>query len=901
MPCWHCMDVKEVLTELKSSPSTGLTEEEALARLQRHGPNALKEGKKKTLFQRFADQFKEFLVVLLILSAVVSAAFNELEDAAAIIVIVLINAVLGVAQENKAESALDALKRLTNPKARALRSGRVSVVDASSLVPGDIVLLEAGDIVPADMRIIEDASLKIEEAAITGESLPVDKSASDVLGPEAEPGDRTNMAFMGTSVSYGRGRGAVVSTGMQTRVGLIAGMLQEQKDEKTPLQLSLDKLGKILGIAAVVLSLAVFAAGFMRGEEPLVMFMTAVSLAVAAIPEGLTAIITIVLALGVQRMAKRNAIIRRLPAVETLGSATVICSDKTGTLTTNRMTVRKMKLRHTWVDVTGDGYAPEGGFNVGGIRYDHESDMAFTELLKCAVLANDASYEKEPDGGATMIGDPTEGCLLVAAAKAGIWKSELEKRFPRAREVPFDSIRKRMSTINRMDDGSYRLYTKGAPDEVLKMSTAMLSDNGVRLASKADFGYYLEANDAMAGSGMRVLGLAYADLKSLPEKAGSELEAGMTFMGLVGMQDPARPETALAVEACHKAGIIPVMITGDHMSTANAIARQVGIADQDSLTLTGSELEKTTDAELIAAVEKTRVYARVSPEHKVRIVDAWRKKGYVVAMTGDGVNDAPALKKADIGVAMGITGTDVAKGAADMILTDDNFATIVRAVEEGRVIFDNIRKSVQYLVRCNIGEIVLIFVSIASGLARPLLPIHILWINLVTDSLPALSLGLDPPEEGIMEKAPRKQTDPIMGRRLLFTLVIHGMLLGAAALASFVIGERALFWGLVPDVSAGRSMCLITMTFGQLFTAFSVSCSQKSLLECGIFRNANLVKSVLLSGAIQLAALYVPAMAEFLKLTPLGARQLAIALGLALLMVPAAEALKTFAKPTKAS
>ncbi len=892
MSKWYSMDVSQVMGELRSSAASGLTEEEAVSRFSTYGPNALVEGKRKTLIARFLDQFKGFLVILLLVSAAISAVFSEFGDAAAILVIVIINAVLSVIQENKAENALEALKRMTNPKARSLRSGRISVVDASSLVPGDIVLLDAGDIVPADLRLIEDASLRIEEAAITGESLPSEKTSAIRLDEDIPLGDRINMAFMGTSVTYGRGRGVVTSTGMQTEVGRIAGMLEGQADEMTPLQVTLDKLGKVLGIIAVVLSVLVFITGLLRGEAPLVMFMTAVSLAVAAIPEGLTAIVTIVLALGVQRMAKRNAIIRRLPAVETLGSANVICSDKTGTLTTNKMTVKRLFAAARWLDVTGNGYSPEGRILSGGEPYDIGSDESVRQLLLCGTLANDATFERLPDGTTPMIGDPTEGCLLVAASKAGIWKDELTKKMPRVQEVPFDSVRKRMSTVHPFENG-YRMYCKGAPDEIIRGCDSIMTDEGTAQMTEALMGATLEANDAMAQSGMRVLAMAYRDLDELPVKPDPSMEAGMTFIGITGMQDPARQETGPAVEACHKAGIIPVMITGDHKSTAVAIARQVGIADQDSVSLSGSELDRLDDAQLKGRVEDIRVYARVSPEHKMRIVDAWKSKGYIVAMTGDGVNDAPALKRADIGVAMGITGTDVSKGASDMILTDDNFATIVHAIEEGRTIFANIRKSVQYLIRCNIGEIVLVFISIVAGLQRPLLPIQILWVNLVTDSLPALALGMDPVEHDVMLRRPRSQSDPVLSGRMLGMLGIHGMLLGLASIASFMVGERVTAYGLVPTLEAARTMCLLTITFGQLFTAFSVSCAESSLFKAGLGRNPYLLKAVILSGALQIAAIYTPGVNSFLKAVPLSLGHLGVAIGFAALMFPVAEGLKS--------
>lgn len=882
---------EEVLIGLESSASYGLTAAEAAARLKEYGPNLLVEAARKTTLQKLIDQFKEFLIVLLVISAVISAVFGEFGDAVAIMAIVILNAVIGVIQENKAENALEALKKMTNPKTRVIRGGRPELVDSSSLVPGDIVLIDAGDIMSADMRLIESALLRIDEAALTGESVPAEKSSGIICDEDVPLGDRRNMAYMGTSVNYGRGKGVVVSTGMGTEVGHIAGMLQQEGEERTPLQVTLDKLGKMLGAICIVLCVVVFIAGLLRGEEPLVMFMTAVSLAVAAIPEGLPAIVTIVLAIGVQRMAKSNAIIRRLPAVETLGSASVICSDKTGTLTTNKMVVKHVEYYSHLLDVTGIGEKPEGEFLEDGVAFEDKGDVTFTEIFKCAILCNDASYELSEDGTALVTGDPTEACMLIAGAKAGFWKKDMDASWPRVSEIPFDSERKRMTTLHTVDS-RVRMYTKGAPDELLKLTTKLLTDNGIVEMNEALRQGIEDSYVRMAESGMRVLSMAYKDLPSLPEEIGPSLEGDMVFLGHIAMQDPARKESIPAVAACHKAGIIPVMITGDHKTTALSIAKQVGIADGMTKSLSGKELDKLSDFELSNIVEDVRVYARVSPEHKMRIVDAWKAKGHIVAMTGDGVNDAPALKKADIGVAMGITGTDVAKGAADMILTDDNFATIVKAVEEGRTIYSNIRKSVQYLIRCNIGEIVLVFVSILAGIARPLHPIQILWVNLITDSMPAIALGVDPPERETMDLKPRKQKDPILGTQQMIRLVVHGTLLGLVSLATFMIGNRYALGSGMPSIEAARTMCLLTLTFGQLFTSLSVSCSESFIFKAGILRNQFLLRAILISGVLQIAVIYIPYVNNFLRLVPLSAPQLLISLGVAFLMIPVAEVLK---------
>ncbi|MCR4426133.1 MAG: cation-translocating P-type ATPase [Firmicutes bacterium] len=901
---WHSMPPGQVLVELGASRESGLSEEEAEQRLKRYGPNTLSEASGRTLLQQFVAQFREFLVILLLVAAGVSALVGELDDAIVIAFIVVVNAVLGVVQERRAESALGALRKMASPKARVLRSGEVRMVDASMLVPGDVIMIDAGDSVPADARLIETALLKVDEASLTGESVPVEQNASAVLPVNAPLGDRVNCVFMGSSATYGRGVAVVVATGMSTEMGKIAAFLQQEEDRTTPLQQRLEYLGKRLGIVAVLLCIGVFIAGVLRGEEVFDMFLTAVSLAVAAIPEGLPAIVTIVLALGVQRMAARNAIIRRLPAVETLGSASVVCSDKTGTLTTNQMTVKRMYVPGRTIEITGDGYSPDGALIENGQRVDARSDPAVMRTLTCAVLCNDArvrSVSVKGSAGAVttrasleMVGDPTEGALVVAGLKAGVDKIQLAKWAPRISELPFESERKRMTTIHRTDD-TYLCCTKGAPDELLKVCTHAFDGTAVVPLSDALRAEIQGANVRMADAALRVLGMAQKELTALPDTVSVEtVEDGMVFLGLVGMQDPPRPEARDSVAECFGAGITPVMITGDHKATAVAIARDVGILTPDSVALTGAELARMSDRELDEAVEKIRVYARVAPEHKVRIVDAWKRAGHVVAMTGDGVNDAPALKRADIGAAMGITGTDVAKGAADMILTDDNFATIVAAVREGRVIFDNIKKAVQYLLSCNVGEIILIFAAILMGLPRPLLPIQILWLNLVTDSLPALALGVDPPSRHLMQRKPRDRNAAVIGPVAVRRMLIYGLSVAAVSLVSFAMG---LGWPGPMDTSAenllvARTMCLMTMSFAQLVHAFNFRSYIDSAFRVGIFRNRHLVASVLISGSLQLAIVYIPFLQGFFDVTAVQGLKFLDVLLLSMVLLAVGEVLK---------
>jgi Ca2+-transporting ATPase len=896
---WHAMSSGEALVALDTSRVSGLSAEDAQARLDEYGPNSLAEPARRTLLQQFAAQFKEFLVVLLLVSAGVSAAVGEVEDALVIAVIVVLNAAIGVAQERRAENALDALKKMASPRARVVRSSEPSLVEASSLVPGDIILIEAGDSVPADARLVESAMLKLDESSLTGESVPVDQNAEVILDDDAPLGDRVNMVHMGSSVTYGRGVAVVVATGMSTQMGKIAAMLQEAEQETTPLQQKLEVLGKKLGVAALLMCAGVFIAGLARGERAFDMFLTAVSLAVAAIPEGLPAIVTIVMAIGVQRMAARNAIIRHLPAVETLGSADVICSDKTGTLTTNQMTVRRLYVPGRAIDVIGEGYSRLGSLLEAGSETPAPPDASVSRMLTCAILCSDARVRKVGDTDQLeMIGDPTEGSIVVAGLKAGIDQAQLAQWAPRIAELPFESERKRMTTIHRLPE-SYLACTKGAPDEVLRVCTHVYSGGVVAPLTDDIREDFRHVNAEMAGRALRVLGVAQREFEEIPGRISVDaVESDLVFLGLVGMQDPPRPEARDAVRECFNAGITPVMITGDHKDTALAIARDVGIMTGEAVAVTGAELSRMPDDELDRIVDRVRVYARVAPEHKVRIVDAWRRRGHVVAMTGDGVNDAPALRRADIGAAMGITGTDVAKSAADMILTDDNFATIVAAVREGRVVFDNIRKSVQYLVSCNIGEIIVIFAAILLGLPRPLLPIQILWLNLITDGLPALALGVDPPERNLMRRKPRGRDGSVLDRASSVRLIIYGVFVGGLGLMSFAMG---LGWPGPIDASpdaliAARTMCLMTMSFSQLFHAINCRSELGSVLGAGVFANPKLLLAFFTSGLLQLGIVYLPGVSRFFNVVDIHGARFIESVGLAALMLVVGELVKALSR-----
>ena len=854
---------EQVLQSLQTDPAQGLSAAEAARRLEQHGANVLREKKKKTNLQRFLDQFKDVMILILIAAAIVSFVIaciegnpGEFFEPALILLIVILNAVMGMLQESKAEKALDALKSMSAPHARVLRDGTEQIIDAASLVPGDIIRLEAGDFVPADARLLHSAGLKSEESALTGESVPSEKDAQEPVAADAALGDRVNMVFSGCSVTYGTATAVVTATGMQTEMGKIAGLLSGEEETQTPLQKKLASLGKILGFVALGACAIIFVVGLLNGIDVLEIFMTSVSLAVSAIPEGLPAIVTIVLSIGVQRMVKKNAIIRRLPAVETLGSASVICSDKTGTLTQNRMTLQKAYL---------DGAA----------EIIDSGDAAARTLVRTAALCCDGAVTFEADGTVTHIGDPTETAIVFAAHQFGDTKETLGAAFPRLAELPFDSDRKRMSVVVE-HDGRRLVIVKGAFDGIAPLCTA------------GDTERARQVNDEMSRKALRVLAVAVREIDALPEVLAPEtLEQDLTFLGLVGMIDPPREEARDAVAVCREAGIRPVMITGDHVVTASAIAKNLGILQDGDRAITGAELDAMSETELDAAVEQISVYARVSPENKIRIVKAWQKKNKVVAMTGDGVNDAPALKAADIGCAMGITGTDVAKGAADMTLTDDNFATIVDAVREGRGIYANIRKVVGFLLGTNIGEVITVFAAMLLWHRSPLLSMQLLWINLVTDSLPAIALGMEEVEPGVMRQKPKPKDEGIFAHGLGVRVVLQGLMFGILSLAAFWIG-----WQSTGDLAGGQTLAFMTLALSQVVQAFNMR-SDRSLFKTGFFTNRRLNLACLLSVVLVALVLFTPVSIAFGLIT-LSPQLYLIGLGLSLVPFVVMELSKAF-------
>jgi Ca2+-transporting ATPase len=862
---WH-LEIEDAAKSLNSDLSSGLTSQEASTRFEKYGPNQLKEAKKYSALSIFFEQFKDFIIWVLIGAAIVSGFLKEWVDALAIIAIVILNAVLGFLQEHRAEKSLAALKKLSSPTSKVIRNRRREVIASAQLVPGDVIELEAGDNVPADGRVTWlTSNFGVQEASLTGESTPVMKTTLSLEEKDIPLADRANMIYMGTSVSSGKARAVVTETGMETELGTIAGMIQEIKREATPLQKKLEQFGKWIVYLCFVLVGMVFFLGWLRGGKIIDVFLTAVSLAVAAIPEGLPAVVTIALALGVQRMVKRHALIRKLPSVETLGCATVICSDKTGTLTKNEMTVQAIFAGGQLFKVTGIGYAPKGEFLLDGKAVAAGDYPQLSKVLSSGVLCNSAQLI-EDKGGYRIIGDPTEGAILTAAAKASIWKEEQEWHFSFVEEIPFDSDRKKMTIVRRHGD-ELIAFVKGAPDVLLEDCDNIEIKGVSRGLARKDKESILEVNNDLAGQAMRVLAVAYRVLDGGVDKYQADLiERKLTFAGLIAMIDPPREEVKRAIEQCSGAGIKTVMITGDHKNTAVAIARQLGFFKEDSLALAGEEIDRLGEEEFKKKVEKIPVYARVSPEHKLRIVRAWRALGEVVAMTGDGVNDAPAVKEADIGVAMGITGTDVTKEVSDMVITDDNFASIVAAVEEGRGVYDNIRKFVHYLLSCNAGEILVMFVSSLVGWPAPLIPVQILWVNLVTDGLPALALGVDPVDPNVMARPPRSPNEPVVTKQRAFLMLAQGAFIAACSLFAFAL---VLFIE-KEGISRARTAAFIVLSCSQLFHSFNCRNFTESLFKIGVFTNKKLILATGISFLLQMVVIYVPFLQRIFKTQALG-------------------------------
>jgi Ca2+-transporting ATPase len=880
MSQFYNQETSQIFSGFLVDETTGLSSEEAKLRLEKYGYNQLLSKRKKTFLRMFLSQFKSFMIIILLIAAAISGIVGIMEgegmlDTFVILGILILNAFVGAYQERKAESSLEALKNLAAPETKVLRDGVMTEIHTRELVPGDIVILETGAVIPADLRLIEAINLKIQESSLTGESVPDEKQTAALHG-EVPLGDRTNMAFSTGIVTYGRGRGVVVGTGMNTEVGKIADMLQQTVDTETPMGRRLEQLGKVLGIAALIICAVIFIVGVLYGNSILDMFMTAVSLAVAAIPEGLPAVSTVVLAIGVQRMVRKNAIIRTLPSVETLGSATVICSDKTGTLTQNRMTVVEVYVNHKRYVINRTSPA---------ITLNEDEKR----LLSIAVLCTDAQMSANENGKFEFTGDPTETALLDFGILHNMYKDKADKQYPRIAEIPFDSKRKRMTTVNRVSGNITRLNVKGGLDEVLSACDKIIIHGEVRSITEDDLSGIRNTNEEMAKSALRVLAMAYRDLPEAPQDMHiEELEKGLIFTGMLGMIDPARPEVTEAVTKCTTAGIRPVMITGDHITTALAIAGIAGIYKEGDLAITGAELEKLDEKVFYETVGNYSVYARVAPEHKVRIVKAWQSHNEVVAMTGDGVNDAPALKQADIGAAMGIAGTDVAKGASDMILTDDNFATIVSAVEEGRRIYDNILKAVQFLLSTNIGEIFLLLITSVFNLGAPLLPIHILWVNLVTDSLPALALSVDPAEKNIMNRKPRNSKRGFMTNGMIWRIFYQGLMLGSIPLAAFIIGSRE------GGEILGQTMAFATLMFVQLVHVRNLHSNTRSSLAISPLKNKPLIGAILISAGLALIVLLIPPVRESFSLTALDGKHWLIVVLMSLIPIVVVDIFKLF-------
>ena len=853
---WHTLSIEDTLRKLGSNISTGLNSKEVEKRFNTYGKNKLNEKKKENIFIRFLKQFNDFMIIILIIASIISAVVSNMQgsndyfDSIIIIAIVVFNAIMGLIQESKAEKSLEALQKMSAPTCKVKRNGKIEIVKGEDVVPGDIILLEAGNYVPADCRLISSYNLKIEESTLTGENAPVEKTSDIILKEKVPVGDMLNMAFATTVVVNGHGEAVVTETGMNTKVGKIAKMIITNESPETPLQKKLGQVGKSLGIGCLIICVLIFIIGLIKKIEPIEMFMTSVGLAVAAIPEGLPAIVTIMLSIGVTKMARKNSIIRKLPAVETLGSSSVICSDKTGTLTQNKMQVTKI------CDTTGEKISPQ----------------TRNFILEIASMCTDVDINNKKE----TTGEPTEVAIVNAALNYGINKNELYLNMNRINDIPFDSNRKMMTTIHRIGN-KYRIITKGAPDVILKRCNEYYNNGNVSILNTSVINSIENLNTNMANNALRVLAVAYLDVENLPSKIESNtIEQNLIFVGLMGMIDPPREGVKEAVETCRRAGIKTVMITGDHLATAKAIAKDLGILRNNNLAITGEELDKIPQIILERDIMKYSVFARVSPEHKVRIVKAFRSTGAVVAMTGDGVNDAPALKNADIGIAMGLNGTDVAKNAADMVLTDDNFVTIVEAVKQGRNIFENIRKAIHFLIATNIGEIVTIFLGLLLGLKSPLLAIQLLWVNLVTDSLPAIALGLEPPEKDIMNKKPRDSRKSIFADGLWGKIFAEGTMLGVLTLLAFSIGNNLY------NIEVGRTMAFVSLGILELVHSFNVK-SETSIFKVGLFENKYLIGAFVLGVLLQVLVVIIPPVANIFKLVPLNGIQWLYTFGISIL------------------
>ena len=877
---WFSKTHQEAIKEFKSNPDQGLSSEIAQQRLVEYGPNKLKGKAQKSMISLFLAQLKDMLIYVLLGAAAVTIVIGEYIDATVILIVVILNAVIGVVQEYKAEKAIEALQKMTTPKSLVKRDGEIVEINSEKIVPGDIIIIDAGRYIPADIRLIESANLQIEESALTGESVPSDKDAMQVHENLKTPiGDQSNMLFMSTLATYGRGEGVVVATAMDTEMGKIAKILDEDIESMTPLQKRLEELGKLLGFLAIGICALIFIIAFFQGRDLFSMFLTAISLAVAAIPEGLAAIVAIVLALGVTRMSKINAIVKKLPAVETLGSVNIICSDKTGTLTQNKMTVVKHYLFNSLKTVSSE-----------------EKNLIVTkdekQLIKTLVLCSDATCEKEQETG-----DPTEIALIALGNKYHLTKRQLNKEYSRSCEKPFDSNRKLMSTLNIQGNG-YRVHTKGALDQLLKISTKALVNGEVVTLTEEMKNTYLKVSEEMSNEALRILGAAYKDTDRVLE--AEEMETDLTLIGFVGMIDPPRLEVKDSIEQAKMAGITPIMITGDHKNTAIAIAKQLNIADSIEQSMIGTEIDALSEEEFAENINQYKVFARVSPEHKVKIVKAFQAQGNIVSMTGDGVNDAPSLKHADIGVAMGITGTDVSKGASDMILTDDNFSTIVHAIEEGRNIYNNIRKSVIFLLSCNLGEVIAVFLSVLFFWPIPLLPTQILWINLITDSLPAIALGVDPGDPDVMKKKPRDPKDSFFAGGAALRAIIGGSLIGILTLSAFYFGLREFGYNLnsnnIPEniLTYARTMAFVVLAASQLFYSLSMRNTTKSIFKIGVFTNKFLIGAILVGLILQFMVISIPFLAMAFSVQMLSIRDWLIVIAFAVLPLIVNEILKIF-------